>query len=638
MWRFTKFAETRPGWLIGAVIVLGMAAFLLILGPGLPYPTNSSYSDAVVSHWPNALFMKRQPFSLWNPHILSGLPFAANPLSKVWYPPQWLVLLLPPTLHLNVMIWLHLTLAGLGMWTFGRTTGLSSGPALLAVVAYAFAPKILAHLGAGHLDLVYAAAWLPWVLLAVHKLMVGDSTGRAVLRLGALSTLMLLADIRLSLFGLALAGAYGVWRWRPSENRRLLHLAVTASLIALALTAVQWIPLVALAPRLSRGGMTIEDAGQFALEPAGLIGLVLGNRAGHHETMVYTGLAVLVLAIIALLAKPRALGLWGAATIAAALYAMGPNTPLWPLLVRIFPPLLWFRIPSRAWFVAALTMPYLAGWGTQILARPDQSSRLRLAVAALLAGIVVCGGVGALLLTKPVGGPLDPTVPLSTLVIAILTTALTFMNRPPGKAKLITGALIGLVVVDLLWFGISLVEKRGPAYWLDPYRELAEYLRESGADRVYTPSNSLPQQAAVYWEIDLFGGVDPFQLQSYVEMAERATGIKAEGYAPSIPPYTGEGDVSEMWAGITPDAELMARWNVSHTVSAFPIEENGWQLDTVIGNVYVYENTFTAKATAHGDALTQSTYDTTPTWIGLTISVAALAVWAILFWHTRRKA
>src|SRR5439155_936612 len=132
----------------------------------------SSFSDAVISHWPAALFLKRSVnagfWPLWRALLMSGQPFAANPLNKVWYPPQWLVIILPMTLHLNIMIGGHLVLAGLGMHVLGRRLGLSLGAASVAGMAYALTPRLAGAVGAGHLDIVYAAAWFPWVLWAVH--------------------------------------------------------------------------------------------------------------------------------------------------------------------------------------------------------------------------------------------------------------------------------------------------------------------------------------------------------------------------------------------------------------------------------------------------------------------------------------
>ena len=64
------------------------------------YAPGSSFSDLAISHYPNALFLLNaiktgQGFPWWSPSILSGYPFAADPLSGLWYPPGLLALLLP---------------------------------------------------------------------------------------------------------------------------------------------------------------------------------------------------------------------------------------------------------------------------------------------------------------------------------------------------------------------------------------------------------------------------------------------------------------------------------------------------------------------------------------------------------------
>jgi hypothetical protein len=615
MWRSTRFAEGPRTGVAVAVIAVGVAAFLLAVGLGpdaLPYPPASQYSDAALTHWPNALYLYRNGFALWNPRIMSGLPFAANPLSKMWYPPQWLALILPPTLHLNLMTWLHLTLAGAGMWAWARASGMHPLPAALAAAAYAFAPKTIAHLGAGHLDIVYAMGWFPWLLWAVFlgaRRAVPSPRGsvHSGLRLGAVAALLFLADVRISVFAYATAAAYALWlslTLRPpfsdrdggSGRARSAPLVIGVGLAA-ALTAAQWVPLAALAPYLSRGTLTPEDAGVFFMQPEGLLGTVLGNHAGFHETMAYAGLTVLLLAGVGLLKRPRRLFFWAGTVVVAVLYALGPSGPLWPALTGLFPPLLWLRAPGRAWFVVTLGLPYLAGWGAQALAQGRVGrGRARMAVVALMGGAVACGAASTLMLTSALGAEIT----VAALVVSLATAAVALAPALAGRLdrRLIAPALLIIALADLAWIDLSLVEGRGRDFWLDPYAELADHLRTVDAGRVYTPSDSLPQQAAAWWEINLFGGVDPFQIQGYVEMAGRATSVGAEGYSPTIPPYTGDGPVETMWAGIVPDAELMSLWNVTHTVSAFPIEDKNWRLDTHIGGVYVYENAGRAETPA----------------------------------------
>src|SRR5258708_14105961 len=107
----------------GYTVIISIAVLIVLLSVGLgadalPFPPQSLFSDAAVSHWPAALYLQQSlragQFPLWRDLLMSGQPFAANPLNKVWYPPQWLVVLFPVTLFLNLMVWAHLVLAGRG--------------------------------------------------------------------------------------------------------------------------------------------------------------------------------------------------------------------------------------------------------------------------------------------------------------------------------------------------------------------------------------------------------------------------------------------------------------------------------------------------------------------------------------------
>ena len=200
-------------------VALG-AVFLLATGfrPGtLPYIPGAQFSDATISHFPAALFLRqsvleRGAFPLWRDTIMAGQPFAANPLNKTAYPPQWLVLLLPTVLHLDVLIVLHLLIAGWGMAYWARSLGLRPEAAALSGLAYALAPRLIAHTGAGHLDVVYALAWWPWLMAAVYRAAAAEHDRVSnVLRVALPAGLVFLGDVRVSLFALSLAAAYGVY-------------------------------------------------------------------------------------------------------------------------------------------------------------------------------------------------------------------------------------------------------------------------------------------------------------------------------------------------------------------------------------------------------------------------------------------
>lgn len=557
-----RFADLRAYALLLMVVA---GAFLLLAGTGvdtLPFPPNAEFSDAAVSHWPAALFFQRSvqagEFPLWRPLLMSGQPFAANPLNKVWYPPQWLAVILPATLHLNVLIWLHLVLAGLGMRAFGQALGLGAGVASVMGVTYMLTPRLIAAVGAGHLDIGYAMAWFPVVMWATARLVNGGYGWRDALLVGVCAALCFLADMRLSIFVFATAVAFGMWSLltRPVSHTlptprhtasliKCLLAAFVAFTSFTSLTAVQWLPLLALSPHLSRSALTAAEAGVFSLTVPQLLGVLLPRQPGSHEVMLYSGLLVLITHIIGInhLFRSRRRGIalfWWALIAFAALYALGVNSPLWNALTTLIPSLLWLRVPARIWIVAVFALIVLTGYGLQAL---SESKRLSAPQRSWLVGLV--------------------------------------------------GVLIAL---ELLWTDVALIQPRPQREWLDPYAPIAQAMIADGATKFYSPSYSLPQQAATYWTLPDFGGVDPFQLRDYIPAFEAATGTTARGYTVTLPPF--DGPLASANRDAVIDAGKLAAWGVSHVVSAFPIDQPDLTLVQAIATaqsssastVYIYRN------------------------------------------------
>ena len=78
---------------IGALLFIPLV--LLIPGwDGFVYSPRSNFSDLTISHYPSALFildaLRMGQLPLWSPLLFAGYPFAADPLSGLWYLPGWL--------------------------------------------------------------------------------------------------------------------------------------------------------------------------------------------------------------------------------------------------------------------------------------------------------------------------------------------------------------------------------------------------------------------------------------------------------------------------------------------------------------------------------------------------------------------
>ncbi len=591
-------------------VLIGWGLLLLLLAglrpDALPFIRQDAlYSDAVLSHWPNAAFLsisilEHSQLPLWRETIMAGQPFAANPLNKTAYPLQWLVLALPPALHLNLMIVLHMLLAGLGLYRWARLLGLRMEASTFSAVTYALAPRLLGHLAAGHLDIVYAMGWWPWLMAIVYLVMTQDKRrGTRTILLALFAALVLTADLRVGLFALSSAAVYALLLLTHSRDGRRLFPLVTSGLIAFLLTLALLIPLVLWQPFTSRAWLSTAEASGIAFNPGHFIGVLLPIQRSDVENQTYLGLPVLLLGIIGIMSfhlryRLLAVGL----VIFIALYGLGTNAFLYPFLVDLLiPGLTIFRVPSRIWLVLALLMPLWAGFGLNWLwGRIDvlRSSgewpalpRLRLTLAAWILLCLLFGLFLMIALPTPLTG-------IGLLLLGGLTGMVLLVGASRRLSALpVVLLLIGLASVDVAATGLNWVQWRGPDEWLDPYRALAERLVAEDADRVYSPTLSLPQQVAETYHLRLFGGVDPFQLSGIVRAVEQGSGVPVTRYEVVLPPLTGiesDADIPSANRDAVIDTAVLGQWQVSHVVAAYPIYHPRLQSVAVINSIFIYSN------------------------------------------------
>ncbi|MFN8377349.1 MAG: hypothetical protein U0452_01655 [Anaerolineae bacterium] len=604
----------RIALLAGAIalaVVLGVAGFRL---DGLAWAPNAVYSDAATSHYPAALFLRESvighgEFPLWRNWFMAGAPFAANPLNKTAYPLQWAGLILEPLTLLNAMVVLHLALAGWGMWRWTRELGLGREGALVSSLAYMLAPRLMTGLGAGHLDLIYAAAWWPWLMTAAMRL------GRRAAWPDAFwcalfAGMLILADIRLALYALpAAATAFGVTWWRAGTHGTALVQGAVSTALAFGLSLSVILPLIGWSPWMNRGVQTAADAVVYSLSPGNLLGMLFPLATSSTETLTYLGLTTLVLALVGARSLP---GIWCWALLIGfagiVLWGMGPNAPLWTLLSGQGGLLAWFRVPARIWYLVALVAAPLAGRGIEALMhvqpRPKEAPLgayrwFRLAAFGLLVASMLAG---LSLLTIPAAAATG----LQVLVTGLSAGVVLFLllgGRLRGRT--LYCAFVALLLVDAALGARAWIEWRPLGPWLAGFGALTSYLREDGAARVYSPDYSLPQEAASRAGIELFGGVDPFQIASVTDAIQEAGGISYDGYSVVMPPLVGTEEAEGFNRDAVSDASLLAEWDVSHVIARHPIEAPGLELAEVVDGVYVYRNL---------ELSTSSTSDIVPHW------------------------
>ncbi|MFN2226719.1 MAG: hypothetical protein ACK2UY_10435, partial [Anaerolineae bacterium] len=404
----------RPGYAVLLVVLLAILWSPLLLQPTyLLYPHEGQATDLTITHWPAVAFNVRSlrqdgQIPLWRTTIASGGPWMANPQSWLLYPPAWLFFVLPINLTFTLLLVAHLSLAALATYAFGRRAlNLQPPGAALAGLAYAAAPWMSGHLAGGHVNMVYAVAWLPVALLAVDRTIKRGSVSSALL-VGVAWAAALANHMQMAAFAIVLTTGWSlllmVGKDAPVKERRWGALLLPAAVVAGLLTAALLVPLAEALPYLNRADLSVEEAGVFSLSWTHLITAIVPTYGGEPEQVIYLGLPVALLAVAGLVLK-RSRTDWFliAAAAVAALFALGTHAPLFPLLHRLVPGLDWLRVPSRAWIVVSFCTALAAGRGLDaLLPEPDRITRHRVSLTATAAlGVGWALAAGLLFLYRP---------------------------------------------------------------------------------------------------------------------------------------------------------------------------------------------------------------------------------------------
>jgi hypothetical protein len=574
--------------------------FILPCILSFPYPSaEAPYSDISISHFPNAIFLRHSilkwhTIPLWSPTILSGYPFAANPLSGLWYPPGWIALLLPLPFGFNFMVMMHLLWGGVGTYSFLRMEGIDKFVSLMGGLAFESMPKLFAHYGAGHLTLVYAVTWTPWLLLAEairdpgkrilwKPKLFGVST--RLFQPGIILALTFLADPRWSIF----AGCLWVGYILVNNPRIRIRGFTTQTLIAILLTAPLALPLLEYTRLSTRTGLSPTDVLIYSLPVGRLLEFIYPFFGGFQEWTFYPGAVILLLGIIGMFwikTRPRS-KFWIGVFIITLVFSLGEQVPGLVFLSRL-PGINLLRVPARALFLMDFSLIILACNALDQLLTAISNADMRFINITMfvIAGFVtmLTGGIWFLM------GNLPKNIGWGWLVILVVLIWLVLYLR--NKLPL-TIFLAGVGLLGLIDWGYSDLSAYAPHTVAEVTQEkgsVVSYISEiANGSRIYSPSYSIPQQTAALQQLELADGVDPLQLKSYAEFMQKASGVPSQGYSVTLPPF-GDDDPSYANAEYSPDPQMLGLLNVGYLVSEFDIKKEGFDLVARFGETRLYKN------------------------------------------------
>jgi len=385
------------------LIIIGVTAFVFRDAIFPPFPSwvlsrESGDVSTLYYYWRSFGFesLKAGIIPLWNPDIFCGTPFAAYPESALFYPLNFVFLILSLPAALNTSFILHLFLLAVFQYYWLRFIGSGRWPALLGSLVLLFSGPVILHLTAGHLSNICTMAWVPLLFLSAEGFLRTRKLRWAAI-LGLLAGIQLLAGHWQYVYytGLGLA-VYCLGRLiigvglKKREWKFIPAGVIVCLVIALGLAAIQILPALSVSGDSFRKDLDIGWASAFSLPPINLITFILPGSLGDTigslywgryyfwEMCGYLGFIPLILAILALLLrKDRMAILLAALAAGTVIIAMGSYTPIFKPLYDFLPGFRYFRGSAKLLFLATFFLSSLAARGADCLTNGSSSEKKR---------------------------------------------------------------------------------------------------------------------------------------------------------------------------------------------------------------------------------------------------------------------
>ncbi|MEO6727008.1 MAG: hypothetical protein ABIU20_03405, partial [Blastocatellia bacterium] len=428
---------------------------------------------------------------LWNPFIFGGMPLAASVYPGSFYPPNWLFAILSPQWAMNLVVLATYHIALVGTYLYARRIGTTRVGALIAGVAFTFGGFMINHLS--HTSRIAAAAWLPWVLLAIDNI-AGSENWQRTWRWVMLGSLFVAAQFfagepQMMVFT-ALVSLPCAWFAinRSEEHERILR-AVKALAVMLAvvvsLSLIQLLPSLELLAQSERRDPGAQFFDSYSLPPWQLPALIFpyffGGALlppykvpywGAEIAAVmsgYVGMLVWLLAFIALFAGRQngRVWLWLGIAVIAILLAFGGHLPfgLNHLLYRV-PGYKTFRGLYRHQFEFTFAMAMLAGLGmTHLTMLKRELARRALFFGTMVLAVIVAvvavlyrffGDRLAAVMPRPAGATSlsNPEFIVPIVFFILSVAALWLFTLAPSSRHLVAASLLfAVLLLDLASYG-----------------------------------------------------------------------------------------------------------------------------------------------------------------------------------------
>ena len=410
---WTAWVRSHPGMvaaLIGPLLVFGITQLF-----GMTYLSG----DNLIQNFPMRVLVGKDVthgvMPLWNPYLFSGTPLLGGFNAGAAYPATWLTALLPIFTAWTLTLAVAYDVALVGMYWFLRRQGITSTAATFGAVTFSLAGYMSAQ--QVHIDLIEGAAWLPWILVAVHGLTdrrpgraidggggpeLGDrraarwrTRGWVLVLTLALGLTLLAGAAEAIIDSGVLVGIYWVWRLagqgylrRGSGRALLASVGTTLAGLAggVALATAQWLPGLIFLSQSQRSTATYSFFTSGSLDDRLLTlaasPFALGTNQGwpaayagtynFPEVTSYVGILALIAACTLFVKRwrtrpeARQWWIWYGILVIGVLSSLGGQTPF-ARLMYVIPGVRSERLLNRNLLLVDVALAVLLAWWVHLI-------------------------------------------------------------------------------------------------------------------------------------------------------------------------------------------------------------------------------------------------------------------------------
>lgn len=496
------------------------------------YPTgvpikNLEISDSFSQFYPwrslAGEFWRKGQAPLWNPYMLSGIPFLATLHSAALYPFNVFYLFLPDVWAWTAIVVMQIFLSALFMYLFLRSIKLPVIPSLFGALTFCFSGYMV-----GWLEFAtgsQAGLWLPLLLLFANKLW----KNRTFLNLGVVAVIFFMlftaGDFQVPLYSVGVYLLYAFFKYfRDKKGKSLVYL-LAGLFTGLLLAALQLIPTLELYGRSIRtGDYYVQEYNYGLLDfkkitnfiwPDFYGNVVTGNYWGkytYHEYIAFAGVCALLLALYSFLKKKTDEEKFIWLILLLSFLFLIPN-PIALLPYKLHLPGLSTSLASRILFVSGFCLSVLSAYGLTkamkdkfIGIRPTLLTlfTISLSVFILLIGYTKIGNLQDAQSVVNLKVAAKNIIP--SLVVLFSLGIIVWLTRFKALVKYVPLIILMLAAAEMYrfaWKNTPFANKE----FLFPDNPITEYLEK--ADKPLRIAGGIPTNLFIQYRLESVEGYEP---------------------------------------------------------------------------------------------------------------------------------